>query len=102
MNKHTASGKIDQIKGKVKQGVGEATGNDRMANSGAMDQVKGNAKEAWGNTKDAARSTSADAHDDSRARADAHDMRNKVTSMAKDAKDSISEKADDFKRRRSA
>jgi hypothetical protein len=29
-------------------------------------------------------------------------MRNKVTSMAKDAKDSISEKADDFKRRRSA
>ncbi|HEX3572343.1 MAG TPA: CsbD family protein [Acidobacteriaceae bacterium] len=100
MNKSTASGKLDQIKGKMKQGLGEATDNDRMANSGAMDQVKGHAKEAWGNSKDAARTTSQDKAAD--IRADKHDIRNKVTSVARDAKDSVSEKADDFKRRRSA
>ena len=105
MNKSTVSGKVDQIKGKVKQGLGEAMDNDRMANSGTMDQVKGHAKEAWGDTKDAARSTSHDMHDDTadRTRAeDKHDLRNKVTSVARDAKDAVSDRTDDFKRRRSA
>ena len=45
----------DEIKGKVKQGVGEVVGDDRMANSGTADQVKGYTKQAWGDTKDAAR-----------------------------------------------
>jgi uncharacterized protein YjbJ (UPF0337 family) len=104
MNKSTASGKFDQMKGKVKQGLGEAMDNDRMANSGTMDQVKGHAKEAWGNTKDAARSTSTNMNRDAdRTRAeDKHDLRNKVTSMARDAKEAVSDRADDFKRRRSA
>lgn len=100
MNKSTASGKFDQMKGKVKQGVGEAMNDDRMANSGAMDQVKGHAKEAWGNTKDAARSTSSDM-DRTRAE-EKHDLRNKVTAMARDAKDAVSDRVDDLKRRRSA
>ena len=100
MNKSTASGKFDQMKGKMKQGLGEAMDNDRMANSGTMDQVKGHAKEAWGDTKDAARSASSDI-DRSRAE-EKHDLRNKVTSSARDAKDAISDRADDFKRRRSA
>ena len=100
MNKSTASGKFDQMKGKVKQGVGEAMDDDRMANSGAMDQVKGHAKEAWGNTKDAAQSAS---NDMDRTRAgEKHDLRNKVTSMARDAKDAVTNRADDSKRRRSA
>jgi uncharacterized protein YjbJ (UPF0337 family) len=105
MNKSTASGKFDQIKGKMKQGLGEAMDDDRMANSGTMDQVKGHAKEAWGNTKDAARPTSSDMKDDTadRTRAeDKHDLRNKVTSMARDAKDAVTDKVDDLKRRRSA
>jgi uncharacterized protein YjbJ (UPF0337 family) len=100
MNKSTASGKVDQIKGKAKQGLGEAMDNDRMANSGTMDQVKGHAKEAWGNTKDAAGSKSRDMHDD--AAEGKHDLRNKVTSMSRDAKDAVSDRVDDFKRRRSA
>jgi len=96
MNKTTASGKFDEIKGKVKQGLGEAMDNDRLANSGAMDQVKGNAKEAWGSTKDAARSAVRDSHDtasvspaDDRMRNDKHNLRDSVTSAAKDAKDAL-------------
>lgn len=109
MNKSTASGKFDEIKGKVKQGVGEAIDNDRMANSGAMDQMKGHAKEAWGNAKDAASSASHSNYDndrtypaDERMREDKHNLRDKVTSMAKDAKEAVTERADDFKRKRSA
>jgi len=107
MNKSTVSGKFDEMKGKIKQGIGEATDNDRLANSGAMDQVKGNAKEAWGSTKDAARSASRN-HDvaahpaDERIRDDKHDMRDKVTSMARDAKEAVKERTDDFKSKRSA
>ena len=40
MNRDTAEGKFDQVKGKMKQSVGEAFGNDKLANSGAADQVK--------------------------------------------------------------
>jgi uncharacterized protein YjbJ (UPF0337 family) len=53
MNTDQASGKFDQMKGKVKQGVGEAVGNQKLANEGVVDQVKGSAKEVYGNVKDA-------------------------------------------------
>jgi uncharacterized protein YjbJ (UPF0337 family) len=52
MNKDQVSGKADQVVGKVKQGIGEAVGNQRLANEGVADQVKGSAKEVWGNAKD--------------------------------------------------
>ena len=54
MNKEQVSGKIDQVTGKVKQGVGGAVGNQDLANRGVADQVKGAVKETWGNVKDAA------------------------------------------------
>src|SRR3954466_7447806 len=99
MNKSTASGKFDQMKGKIKQSLGEATGNVRMANSGAMDQVKGDGKEAWGNTMDAARTASRNHNYDAaqtypadeRMRDDKHNTRDKVTSMARDAKEAVTE-----------
>jgi uncharacterized protein YjbJ (UPF0337 family) len=100
MNKSNVSGKFDEMKGKVKQSVGEATHNDRMANSGAADQVKGSAKQAWGDTRDAATSASRQSADD--AEFEAHKGRNKVVNMAKDTKDAISNRADDYKRKRSA
>jgi uncharacterized protein YjbJ (UPF0337 family) len=53
MNTDQVSGKFDQAKGKVKQGIGEAVGNQKMANEGVVDQVKGSAKEVYGNVKDA-------------------------------------------------
>ena len=67
MNRDIAEGKIDQLKGKAKQSVGEAIGNSNLANSGAADQVaKGAAKEALGATpRNAAKAVS----DNARARA---------------------------------
>ena len=113
MNRDTASGKFDQMKGKAKQSVGEAVGNDRLANSGTADQVKGAAKEAWGSTKDAVRSatddrsgrTMMDRDADTvtmRKESKAHDVREKITSTAKDMKDSVKHRADDFKNRRAS
>ncbi len=45
---------MEQVAGRVKQGVGETLGNQKLANQGVADQVKGAAKETWGNAKDAA------------------------------------------------
>jgi len=45
MNKDKISGKVDQAVGKVKQGVGEAIGNQKVANQGVIDQARGAAKE---------------------------------------------------------
>ena len=61
MNKDQVTGKVEQAAGRVKQGVGEAIGNQKLANQGLADQVKGAAKETWGNVKDAAAAT-ADRH----------------------------------------
>ncbi len=47
--------KIDQAKGKVKEAVGDATGNRDLENEGKLDQAKGKAKEALENVKDAVR-----------------------------------------------
>ena len=61
MNKDQVTGKVEQAAGKIKQGVGEAVGNQNLANQGVADQVKCSAKETWGNVKDAAAVT-ADRH----------------------------------------
>ena len=52
VNNSTAKGKWNEIVGNMKQSVGEAIGNDKMAREGAADQVKGHAQEAWGSVKD--------------------------------------------------
>lgn len=44
MNKDQVTGKADQVAGKIKQSVGEAVGNENLANRGVADQVKGAAK----------------------------------------------------------
>jgi uncharacterized protein YjbJ (UPF0337 family) len=95
MNRDITEGKFDQFKGKVKQSVGEALGNDKLANSGTVDQVKGAAREAWGNAKDAAGAASADAS--ANAEAHKHDVRAKITSTAQNVKDAVNAKAEDIK-----
>ena len=95
MNRDTTEGKFDQFKGKVKQSVGEAFGNDKLANSGTVDQVKGAAREAWGNAKDAASAASADAR--ANAETHKHDVRAKITSTAQNVKDAVNAKAEDIK-----
>ena len=48
------SGSGTQVLGKVKQGIGEATGNDKLANEGVFDQAKGMVKDAAGQAAHAA------------------------------------------------
>ncbi|MHB1935929.1 MAG: CsbD family protein [Acidobacteriaceae bacterium] len=88
MNKDQVAGKADQVKGKIKQGVGEAVGNDDLANRGVGDQVKGAAKETWGNVKDAANKT----HEQH-----AHDTRENVSRTVEDTKNRVNDKIDAIK-----
>ena len=106
MSTDTFEGKFDQVTGKLKQGLGEAVGNQELANSGAAEQVKGNAKEAWGNVKDTASDVSADSRANTSVRADearpgahdtAHDLRSKITSAAEHLKNSITGKTDEIR-----
>jgi uncharacterized protein YjbJ (UPF0337 family) len=106
MNTDKAEGKFDQVAGKIKQRVGEAVGNQKLANAGAAEQIKGSAKETWGHAKDAANAV----HDDSQARAHvegegfkaraeekAHEAREKITSTAQNVKDKVNQKLDGIK-----
>lgn len=95
---HTIKGKFDEIAGKVKQGVGEATGNDSLANKGAAQQVKGHAEQAWGTVKGAAEDKAAElkaehnlheAQREVRHEDHAHDLREKITKTAENAKEHI-------------
>ena len=43
-----AEGMFDQGKGKVKQGVGDLTGNEQMKGEGQIDELKGKGEQAWG------------------------------------------------------
>src|SRR5580700_10369245 len=103
MNTEKIEGKFDQVAGKIKQGVGEAVGNQKLANAGAAEQIKGAAKETWGHAKDAANTVS----DDTRVRAGAegeslkvrteekaHEMREKITSTAQNIKEKMNDKFD--------
>ena len=102
MNDSKVKGKWDEVAGKVKQGVGEAVGNDSMANRGTAQQVKGHAEQAWGEVKDAARDESArtSAEHDRRApqrETTAHDVRESVASTAQNVKEHIKEGIADIK-----
>jgi len=47
-NKNERSGSLDQAKGRVKQAVGDLTGNERLKKEGKVDEVVGQAKTAVG------------------------------------------------------
>lgn len=94
------SGKMDEVAGKIKQTIGEATHNDKVANKGAAQQVKGQAEQAWGSVKAAASDATAESGrsaDSIRARHEnetehkAHDVRESITSTAQNVKDKIQE-----------
>ena len=55
MHKDEAKGAAKDIKGSIKEGVGKATGNDKMAAEGAADRVAGKVQKGVGSLKDAAR-----------------------------------------------
>ncbi|WP_078955385.1 CsbD family protein [Streptomyces griseus] len=47
---------VEQVKGKAKEAVGRAVGNERMTAEGHADQMKGNARQAKEDIKDTFRS----------------------------------------------
>jgi uncharacterized protein YjbJ (UPF0337 family) len=50
-------GAANEAMGKAKQGVGEATGSDRLQGEGAVQEVKGKGQQALGDAKDAVKDT---------------------------------------------
>jgi uncharacterized protein YjbJ (UPF0337 family) len=48
MNKDELDGKGQQIKGKVKQGMGDLTDNDRLRDEGVADEAAGDVQEGFG------------------------------------------------------
>jgi uncharacterized protein YjbJ (UPF0337 family) len=97
VDKDQVAGKFDQGIGKAKEKLGEAVGNQKLANQGVADQVKGAAKETWGNAKDAARTT----HDRRAAETEdtANAKRETVTDKVAEMKKKANDKIDDFKDR---
>jgi uncharacterized protein YjbJ (UPF0337 family) len=48
-------GATNEAVGKAKQGIGEATGSDRMKGEGTVQEIKGKGQQAMGDAKDAAK-----------------------------------------------
>jgi uncharacterized protein YjbJ (UPF0337 family) len=57
MEKEHVTGKMDELKGKVKQGVGKATNNPNLQGEGVVDETKGKVKQGYGDVKDAIKRT---------------------------------------------
>jgi uncharacterized protein YjbJ (UPF0337 family) len=57
MEKEQVTGKVDELKGKVKQGIGKATDNPNLQAEGLVDEAKGKVKQAYGDLKNAVKST---------------------------------------------
>ncbi len=49
--KDELKGKLNQVKGKVKQGIGDATDNERLREEGVADEVAGDLQEGVGTVK---------------------------------------------------
>ena len=50
-NQDQVEGKVDNVKGKIKEGIGDLTGNERLQAEGEADQVSGKSQETWGKLK---------------------------------------------------
>jgi uncharacterized protein YjbJ (UPF0337 family) len=57
MDKDRIQGSVDQAKGKIKEGVGKMTGDQKTQAEGKMDQAKGKVENAVGSAKDKLRET---------------------------------------------
>jgi uncharacterized protein YjbJ (UPF0337 family) len=48
MNKDELNGKVDQLKGKVKQATGDLTNDERLHDEGVADEAAGDVEEGFG------------------------------------------------------
>jgi uncharacterized protein YjbJ (UPF0337 family) len=55
MNSQHVKGGINQVKGRMKEEFGHATGNAKLEGEGVLDRMKGKVQESVGNVKDAAK-----------------------------------------------
>ncbi len=53
MNNQHVKSAVNNVKGKIKEEVGHATGNDKQAAEGVGDQIKAKIENAYGDVKDA-------------------------------------------------
>ena len=51
MNRDELEGKAEQLKGKVKQGVGNMTGDEALQDEGAVDEAAGDVQEGYGRAR---------------------------------------------------
>ena len=51
MNRDELEGKGDQLKGKIKQGVGDLTDNERLHDEGVADEAAGEAQDTLGRAR---------------------------------------------------
>jgi uncharacterized protein YjbJ (UPF0337 family) len=57
MEKEHVTGKVDELKGKAKQGIGQATDDPGLQGEGVLDEAKGKVKQTFGDVKDAIKGT---------------------------------------------
>jgi len=50
-NKGEVKGKVEKVKGRMKESVGAATGDERLESEGRAEQVKGEAREGLNRTR---------------------------------------------------
>ena len=62
MNKEQVTGKVDELKGKVKEKVGHAADDPKLEAKGVKDEIKGKVEQAHGDAKEKAHEK-AKAHD---------------------------------------
>ena len=51
MNKNELNGKVDRLKGNIKETVGNATDDESMRDEGIADQAAGNVEEGFGKAR---------------------------------------------------
>jgi len=51
MNKDELDGKIDRLKGNIKEAVGDATDDEQLRDEGIADQASGNVQEGFGKAR---------------------------------------------------
>ena len=99
MNTDQIKGKLQDAIGHIKQGAGEAVGNDKVANEGLADQVKGSTRETWGNVRDAADTGTTTSRVDVADRTEdtASNTRSTLSEKLHEAKAAINDRIDEFK-----
>jgi len=50
-NKDEVEGKVENVTGKIKEGIGNVTGDRSLEAEGEADQVEGQSQETWGKLK---------------------------------------------------